>query len=174
VRRAAAIATALVVLTAAAAPAGAAPGFAVRVSPVANLVYHLDCLSGYRRCTREAFDELWQRLDWSAEDERQLAAWRALQERYRLYADFTTPAPDTPYPYTFPYLQARGVDIGEKLRRLGVETILAPRLRERTYELRFESNNWLTRAASLVWNLWDSVLFIFQLAAKIGLRLMVL
>jgi len=116
VRRAAAIATALVVLTAAAAPAGAAPGFAVRVSPVANLVYHLDCLSGYRRCTREAFDELWQRLDWSAEDERQLAAWRALQERYRLYADFTTPAPDTPYPYTFPYLQARGVDIGEKLR----------------------------------------------------------
>ena len=54
--------------------------------------------------------------------------------------------------------------IGEKLRRLQVETILAPRLRERTYELRFRTNNVLTRALSLAWNLWDSVLFVFQLA----------
>lgn len=54
--------------------------------------------------------------------------------------------------------------IGEKLRRLGVETILAPRLRERFYELRFRSNNPLTRVLSLVRNLWDSVVFVFQLA----------
>ena len=116
VRAAGIVTSALLVLGGMAAPAHAAPGFGVRISPVANLVYHLDCLSGYRRCTRAAFDELWQRLDWSAEDERRLTRWRQLQERYRLYADFTTSAPDTPYPYTFPYLQARGVDIGEKLR----------------------------------------------------------
>ena len=115
-RALAGIVTALLLVLGSAQPAAAAPGFTVRISPVANLVYHLDCLSGYRRCTRAAFDELWQRLDWSAEDERRLVRWRELQERYRLYADFTTPAPDTPYPYTFPYLQARGVDIGEKLR----------------------------------------------------------
>ncbi len=116
VTRSAGILTAALLVIGAAAPAAAAPGFGVRISPVANLVYHLDCLSGYRRCTREAFDELWQRLDRGAGDERRLAAWRRLQERYRLYADFTTPAPDTPYPYTFPYLQSRGINIGEKLR----------------------------------------------------------
>lgn len=111
------LATTLAVL-AAGAPGDAmgAAGFGVRISPLTNLVYHLDCLSGYRRCTREAYDTLWQRLGWSAEDEQQLARWRAIQERYRIYADFTEPARPTPYPYTFPYLQARGVDVAEKLR----------------------------------------------------------
>ncbi len=122
IRAASIMTAALLVLGGMAVPAGAAPGFGVRISPVANLVYHLDCLSGYRRCTRAAFDELWQRLDWNAEDERLLIRWQQLQERYRLYADFTTSAPEAPYPYTFPYLQARGIDIGEKLRLASLQS----------------------------------------------------
>jgi hypothetical protein len=111
------LAAALALLVA--APAGGAAagsGFGIRISPLANLIYHLDCLSGYRRCTREAYDTLWQELGWSARDEERIARWRALQERYRIYADFTEPGRPSPYPYTFPYLQARGVDVGEKLR----------------------------------------------------------
>lgn len=96
--------------------AGAEPSFTVRISPVANLVYHLDCLSGYRRCTADAFRRLWQRMEWSAEDRDRIERWARMQERYRIYADFADPAEPTPYPYTFPYLQSRGVDVGEKIR----------------------------------------------------------
>ncbi len=96
--------------------AHADPAFRVRVSPVANLVYHLDCLSGYRRCTSEAFRDLWDRLGDDESLERQLTAWRNLQERYRVFAEFAGGADSTPYPYTYPYLQARGVDVAEKLR----------------------------------------------------------
>ncbi len=57
--------------------------------------------------------------------------------------------------------------IGEKLRRLGVRTVLAPRLRERFWELRFPRSNAATRALSYAWNLWDSVVFTFQLAGLV-------
>ncbi len=55
--------------------------------------------------------------------------------------------------------------IGEKLRALDIPTILCPRLRERSYEQRFSRTNGLTAALSFVWNLWDSVIFFFQLSA---------
>lgn len=54
--------------------------------------------------------------------------------------------------------------IGERLRSMGVRTLYAPRLRERTWELRFERNTPATRALSAAWNLADSVMFTFQLA----------
>ena len=54
--------------------------------------------------------------------------------------------------------------IGERLHRLGIRTVFAPRLRERTWELRFRKNNALTRGLSALWNLSDSVIFTFQLA----------
>ena len=54
--------------------------------------------------------------------------------------------------------------IGERLRALGVPTVFAPRLRERTWELRFRTSSLLTRALSALWNLSDSVIFTFQLA----------
>jgi glycosyltransferase involved in cell wall biosynthesis len=54
--------------------------------------------------------------------------------------------------------------IGERLRALGIRTVFAPRLRERTWEMRFARANPLTRALSAAWNLFDSVVFTFQLA----------
>ncbi|HSW28124.1 MAG TPA: glycosyltransferase family 4 protein [Longimicrobiales bacterium] len=54
--------------------------------------------------------------------------------------------------------------IGERLHRLGIRTVFAPRLRERTWELRFRTNNVVTRGLSALWNLSDSVIFTFQLA----------
>lgn len=54
--------------------------------------------------------------------------------------------------------------VGERLRRMGVELVLAPRLRERFWELRFARNNALTRALSVVRNALDSVVFTFELA----------
>jgi glycosyltransferase involved in cell wall biosynthesis len=53
--------------------------------------------------------------------------------------------------------------IGERLRLLGVRTVLAPRLRERFLELRFRRNNAVTRALSVLLNFWDSAVFTFQL-----------
>jgi glycosyltransferase involved in cell wall biosynthesis len=55
--------------------------------------------------------------------------------------------------------------VGGRLRDMGVELILAPRLRERTWELRYARDTPLTRAASYARNLWDSLVFTFQLAA---------
>ena len=54
--------------------------------------------------------------------------------------------------------------IGEKLRALDVPTILAPRLRERFYELRFSRATPLTTGLSTLRNAWDSLVFTFQLA----------
>jgi glycosyltransferase involved in cell wall biosynthesis len=54
--------------------------------------------------------------------------------------------------------------IGERLHRLGIRTVYAPRLRERTWEMRFRTSNVLTRGLSALWNLSDSMIFTFQLA----------
>lgn len=55
--------------------------------------------------------------------------------------------------------------IGPKLREIGVSVLLRRCLRERFYELRFRRNNFLTRALSYLWNAWDSLIFVFQLAS---------
>ncbi len=54
--------------------------------------------------------------------------------------------------------------IGERLRRMGIRTVFAPRLRERTWEMRFARSNVLTKGLSALWNLFDSAVFTFQLA----------
>ncbi len=54
--------------------------------------------------------------------------------------------------------------IGDRLREIGVPTLLMPRLRERFYELRFEKKNVFTVALSYLRNAFDSIVFTFQLA----------
>ncbi|MHB1194726.1 MAG: glycosyltransferase family 4 protein [Longimicrobiales bacterium] len=54
--------------------------------------------------------------------------------------------------------------IGERIRKMGVHTVFAPRLRERTWEMRFRRSNVLTKVLSALWNLADSAVFTFQLA----------
>lgn len=54
--------------------------------------------------------------------------------------------------------------VGGRLREMGVELMLAPRLRERTWELRYARNTLLTRLASYARNLLDGAVFTFQLA----------
>jgi len=54
--------------------------------------------------------------------------------------------------------------IGARLRALGIPTVFAPRLRERTWEMRFRRANAVTRVLSGLWNLADGVVFTFQLA----------
>lgn len=62
-----------------AAPAAAGPRIAIEISPVANLFYQLDCLSGVTRCTRAAFESLWTGMP-DGEDEALLAEWRTLRD----------------------------------------------------------------------------------------------
>jgi len=54
--------------------------------------------------------------------------------------------------------------IGPKLRGMAVPVVLAPRLRERFWELRFHESTPLTRAVSYAMNLVDSAVFTLQLA----------
>ncbi len=54
--------------------------------------------------------------------------------------------------------------IGPELRRIGVPIVLAPRLRERFWELRFRRSTPLNRVVSYALNLFDSVVFTLQLA----------
>ena len=63
-------------------PAGV--NFIVQVSPLSNLIYHLDCLAGIAHCSRAAYSTLWHsKLGWSAEDQAQLEQWQQLREKYR-------------------------------------------------------------------------------------------
>lgn len=54
--------------------------------------------------------------------------------------------------------------IGGKLDALGIPTVIASRLRERTFELRFARANPATKLLSFLMNLWDSALFPLELS----------
>lgn len=49
--------------------------------------------------------------------------------------------------------------IGKRLKANGIRTIIAPRLRERFYEIRFKKRNPMTVALSILINLYDSLVF---------------
>lgn len=58
--------------------------FIVRVSPLSNLTYQLDCLAGIANCSRAAYQTLWHsELGWSADDQGQLDQWQRLRQKYR-------------------------------------------------------------------------------------------
>jgi hypothetical protein len=55
----------------------------VQVSELSNLVYQLDCLSGFANCNQKAYLHLWKStLNWSVEDQSQLEQWKLLRGKY--------------------------------------------------------------------------------------------
>src|SRR5215469_14349939 len=55
----------------------------VQVSELSNLIYQLDCLSGFANCSQNSYLHLWtSTLDWTAEDQSQLEQWRLLRAKY--------------------------------------------------------------------------------------------
>lgn len=94
---------------------GPALAFALRASPVANLTYQLDCMAYLEHCSRAAYRALWgEKLQWGAEDDKRLEAWRALKLAYqgtiRFEEEGTEMAPG------FPLLQDPVVQLEEKVR----------------------------------------------------------
>jgi hypothetical protein len=60
----------------------------------ANVVYHLACLGHHIPCTREVFERFWHdQLQWSADDQRQLDAWREMLTKAEHAAPPLQPAP---------------------------------------------------------------------------------
>ncbi|HEY4178510.1 MAG TPA: hypothetical protein VGM90_16800 [Kofleriaceae bacterium] len=55
--------------------------FHVRVAPLANLAYQLDCLSDTVPCSKIAFSELWH-AGWTKADDDALAVWRSMRQKY--------------------------------------------------------------------------------------------
>lgn len=105
-------------LPAIAQPAGG-PRIAVAVSPVANLVYQLDCLSGLMRCTRAAYRELWSEMP-AGEDEALLAEWRKLRHAPLPRPDLAT-LPDGPYPPSFAPPDPQAAALRARLLGAGLE-----------------------------------------------------
>ncbi len=64
--------------------AAAAPNlkFVYRVSEIANLTRHLDCLAGAVQCADGLYQQAWKE-GWSAEDEAAIAQWKVLMDSYR-------------------------------------------------------------------------------------------
>lgn len=53
-------------------------------APLPNLVYQLDCMAGRHPCSRAAYQALWsEELGWTEEDDRLLADFRDLRDRYQ-------------------------------------------------------------------------------------------
>lgn len=58
--------------------------FIVQVSPLSNLIYQLDCLSGFTNCSKNAYQHLWKsELGWSIEDQSQLEQWKLVRVKYQ-------------------------------------------------------------------------------------------
>jgi hypothetical protein len=70
--------------------------YAFRASPIANLVYQLDCISHYSRCSRDAFEDLWTKIGMDDADRASLATWRELHERYHGAIESKADAADLP------------------------------------------------------------------------------
>jgi hypothetical protein len=88
--------------------------FSLRSSLLSNLVYQLDCMADLLFCSKEAYQDLWKaRLNWSQEDERQLAAWKALFERYFEYQVHIERPELKNRPFRTGFY---GIDIGKKIR----------------------------------------------------------
>ncbi|MGA9521651.1 MAG: hypothetical protein WBV82_09315 [Myxococcaceae bacterium] len=91
--------------------------FVVRASPVSNLTYQLDCIAGIFPCSRETYVALWKdSLRWSADDEKQLEAWKRLREKYFEQVPFGQPSRNTTHRLP---PQFDGIDLEHKFRMAG-------------------------------------------------------
>ncbi|MGV3523382.1 MAG: hypothetical protein ACO1RX_04120 [Candidatus Sericytochromatia bacterium] len=92
-------------------PAEASQRYTLRALPWGNLFYQLDCLSGQGHCSRTAFESLWQKLGWQAEDAARLEEWRTLKKRYQRSFELASPALPSALPLSFV-----GVNLWDRVR----------------------------------------------------------
>src|SRR5215470_11347978 len=84
----------------------------VQVSELSNLIYQLDCLSGFANCSQNSYLHLWRStLDWSAEDQSQLEQWRLLRAKY--HGPITLNRPQF-QPANLPWNGPMGLQLEEK------------------------------------------------------------
>jgi hypothetical protein len=107
-----------VLLLLAAAPARPSPAgqtrlkLTVQVSELSNLIYQLDCLSGFANCSQSAYLHLWKTtLHWTAEDQSQLEQWKLLRRKY--HGPVTLNEPEF-QPATLPWNGPTGLELGDK------------------------------------------------------------
>jgi hypothetical protein len=86
--------------------------FIVRVSPLSNLLYQLDCLAGIAQCSQAAYTALWHsKLGWSAEDQAQLGQWQRLREKYQGEIALNEPKAE---PMALPWNGPTGLQLDQK------------------------------------------------------------
>lgn len=89
----------------------------IRVSGVAQLGYHLDCLAGLERCARPRIEALWtEHLGWRQADDDMLAAWSAIAQRYHTSIRLPPDDPGDGAPGVFPTAPAQ-LALRDKLRQ---------------------------------------------------------
>jgi hypothetical protein len=91
---------------------GDGPAFLVQVSPIANLVYQLDCLSGSIHCSQGAYMQLWKSdLRWNEGDQTELEKWKQIRSKYRGQLVLQEPKPAS---LALPWNGEEGVQLDEK------------------------------------------------------------
>ncbi len=117
----------LATLALAVTPVAAQPGpdLVVHFTPLANLTYQLDCVSGVAiACSRENLRALWDReFLRTARDSAQLAQWARIRSRYEDAEVY--PAPDEGAPALPLEGRADGVYLGERMRVAGFQATSA-------------------------------------------------
>jgi len=85
-----------------------------RVSPVGNLVYHLNCLADIGSCTKDVYQGFWNGQGWSPRDADAVARWGELMRKYNKDAESDQPPSRAPVP-----IRIGTVDLLEKIRNAG-------------------------------------------------------
>ncbi|MBB4636624.1 hypothetical protein [Longimicrobium terrae] len=122
----------LAALALAVAPAAAQPGpnLVVHYTPLANLTYQLDCVSGVRiQCSRENLRALWDReFLRTAQDSARLADWARIRGRYEAEVSPAADEGAVPLPLAGRY---EGVYLAERMRVAGFQATSAADYGER-------------------------------------------
>jgi len=88
----------------------------IDAAPLPNLTYQLDCMAKLMPCSADAYRALWSEWQWSADDEKALATWAEIHQRYqgsiRLRDERRS---NLGYP-----LEPRGPNVASRLRHAGL------------------------------------------------------
>lgn len=86
--------------------------FEVRVSPVSNLVYQLDCMAKIIRCSSSVYEELWnKKLKWVAADQNFLTTWKEVRSKYQGEIRLNK---QPIKPFDLPWSGPTGIQLGDK------------------------------------------------------------
>jgi hypothetical protein len=97
--------------------------FEARISEISNLLHQLDAMADLIRGSRDAYKELWQtRLNWSAEDDRELERWRQLRGTYQVEAKLNAEKRQPlAYPPDNPEVLESQIYLANRLRVAGLQ-----------------------------------------------------